>query len=167
MSRQAIIAAVLAAIVAAALLLVASEALGQTTVEFKLLPPGHDGQVKDVGQARYYLLDEYLELAVFDKELVKLRADLQDLGDINAKLELQLKEKDKEIASLDRDKNILARRGMRLEKKLYKCEEEVIELAGGPIWPYIVAIVGGAVGIAGVIYGVTKEDKNRPPEPQN
>ena len=128
-----------------------------TTIEFKLIPPGHDGQVQGVGRARYYLLDEYLKLAEFDAELVKLRFDVKDLQDIVDKQEKQLEDKDKAIATLESDKEILAKRALRLDGELDQCEKDKIELAGGPIWPYVVAIGGAVLGIVGATMWATAE----------
>jgi septal ring factor EnvC (AmiA/AmiB activator) len=126
-----------------------------TTLEFKLLPPGHDGQVQSVGRARYYLLDEYLRLYQFDQELVKLRLDTKDQQEIIAKLELQLADKDKVISTLEDDKRQLNDRVTRLDKNLDDCEKQVIDLSGGPIWPYVVGAVGAVLGIVGGTMWIT------------
>lgn len=125
------------------------------TLEFKLLPPGHDGQVQGVGRARYYLLEEYLQLNQFDQELVKLRLDVQDQVAIIDKLELQLKDKDKVISTLESDKEKLNDRVLRLDGALDQCEKDKIDLAGGPIWPYVVGAVGAVVGIVGATMWAT------------
>jgi hypothetical protein len=125
-------------------------AQAQTVVAFQLMPPGHDGQVQGVGRARYYLLDEYLQLAQFDAELVKLRADVQDLTEVAAGLKRALDAKDTIIVALQADKKILADRCLRLEGSLNTCEKKLVECEGGTIWPYIVGaagVVAGAVGL--------------------
>lgn len=132
------------------ILLLCSNANAKVTVEFKLLPPGELGLV-DGNKMRVYNLDEWLALAKFDAELVKLRADVGDYTGIVERLEKQLGEKDKQIASLDRDKGVLANRITRQDENLDKCEKEVIDLAGGPIFPYIVGGVGAVVGIVGIV----------------
>lgn len=133
----------------------ARPAIAQTVVSFQLMPPGHDGQVQGVGRARYYLLDEYLQLAGFDSELVKLRADVQDLDTIAAGLKKALSAKDSIIQSLEADKKILADRSLRLEGNLKTCEDSLVDCSDCSIWPYVVGAVGtvlGAVG-AGVYLG--------------
>jgi len=122
----------------------------KTTIEFKLMSPGHELVLKDGTRVQYYLLEEYLQLAEFDAELLKLRADSQDLEGLSIKLKLQLEEKDKIILGLEDDKSILTKRGLRLQEGWDKCEEEVIELSGGTIWPYVVGVAGVVVGAVGV-----------------
>lgn len=137
------------ALLIAAILSCPCTASAKTTVEFKLMPPGEQGLI-GTDRAQCYRLELYLELAAFDAELMKLRADVLDLKDLNTKLELKLKEKDKVIAALESDKDILTKRGIRLQDKWDKCEDEVIELSGGPIWPYVVGIAGVVVGAVGL-----------------
>lgn len=127
-----------------------SDAHAQTVVRFQLLPPGHDGQVQGVGKARYYLLEEYLQLAQFDAELVKLRADTVDLRAINDELKKALDAKGVIITTLQADKKILADRCLRLEDSWKKCEDELVKCQTPVIWPYIVGAVGAAVGLVGI-----------------
>lgn len=133
------------------------DANAQTTIEFKLMPPGSTGQVAKVGRVQYYLLDDYLKLAAFDAELVRLRLDVKDQALIIEKLELQVKDKDAIIATLEKDKDILSKRALRLDGELDECEKKVIDLAGGPIWPYVVGAVGAALGIAGGVAWLTSQ----------
>jgi hypothetical protein len=137
------------ALVFAFILLYCADARAQVTVEFKLLPPGELGVVSGE-KHRVYTFDEWLVLAEFDAELVKLRADAADYKAVVEKLEAIAKKKDEQIVTLDKDKDILSKRSLRLDEELDKCEEEKIELAGGPIWPYIVGAVGSVVGIVGI-----------------
>jgi len=121
------------------------------TIEFKLLSPGHALTLNDGIKVRYYMLSEYLELNRFDQELVKLRADFQDLGDLNGKLKVQLDVLEfKLIPTLESDKEILRKRGVRLDEKWTKCEEDLVEAKSGPIWPYVVGIAGVVVGAVGL-----------------
>ena len=145
-SKYAILVVILGVIL---LVLFTCEARAQTTIEFKILSPGHSGRIQEVGQVRYYLLDEYLQLYAFDGELLKLRQDARDWKAIVEKLEFQLLVKDKIITTLEKDKDILTKRGLRLDKDLNKCEKNVLDCAGGSIWPYVVGVVGAAFGIAG------------------
>lgn len=131
-----------------ALLLVPSVAFAQTEVRFQLLPPGQLVQVKGE-KMRGYLLEEWLQIAEADAELVKLRADVVDLEAMVKKLEGVVEKKDVEIATLERDKDILTKRGLRCDEDLKKCETDLIDAAGGPWWPYIVAAGGAVLGIVG------------------
>jgi len=120
-------------------------------LEFKLLPPGQGLTLNDGIKVRYYRLPDYLKLAEFDKELVKLRADIQDMGDINQKLKIQMETLEtKLIPTLENDKDILRKRGIRLEDKWQQCEESLVKAEGGPIWPYIVGAAGVIVGAVAV-----------------
>jgi hypothetical protein len=127
-----------------------SEAHAQTVVTFQLLPPGHFGKVQDVGPARYYLLEEYLELAKFDAELVKLRVDILTYQRIDRQRVEQLDAKDQVISTLENDKRVLAGRCERVEGNLETCEKELVKCSGGAIWPYVVGIVGAVIGAVGV-----------------
>jgi hypothetical protein len=120
-------------------------------IEFKLLPPGNGFTMNDGIKVRYYKLADYMKLAEFDKELVKLRADIQDMGDINQKLKVQLETLEtKLIPTLENDKEVLRKRGLRLEGKWQECEKARVEAEGGPIWPYIVGAAGVIVGAVAV-----------------
>lgn len=136
------------------ILLYCAEAQAQVIVEFKLLPPGELGIVNGE-KHRVYTFDEWLVLAEFDAELVMLRADVKDHEAIVKKLEKVTAEKDKQIISLEKDKDILSKRSLRLDGDLEECEKKVVDLAGGPIWPYIVGVVGAVVGIVGVTMWAT------------
>ena len=126
------------------------EAHSQTTVTFKLLPPGHDGQVQGVGRARYYLLDEYLQLAKLDAEFVKMQVDFGDLSTMIEGLRKEMTAKDTIITTLQADKKILADRGIRLEGNLKKCEDDLVSCSSSCMWPYIVGAVGVAFGLVGM-----------------
>lgn len=119
-------------------------------VELKIIPPGHTLTMNSGVKVRYYLLNEWLQLAEADAELFKLRTDIQDLGDINNKLKIQMDGLERIIRTLESDKIILRDRGLRLEKNWYRCESDLIKASGGPVWPYFVAIGGVIVGILGV-----------------
>ena len=121
-----------------------------TVIEFNLMPPGHFGKVQDVGPARYYLLEEYIELAKFDAELVKLRQDIQGYRRIERQLTEQIAAKEKIIESLEADKLLLTNRGLRLEESWKKCEEDLLDASSPPIWPYVVGAVGTIVGAVGL-----------------
>jgi hypothetical protein len=118
-------------------------------VDFELLPVGHHLVLNDGLRVRYYKLSEFIELAKFDAELVKLRKDIQDLGDINNKFKIQMKELERIITIVEDDKVVLRGRADRLEEKWVAAEKLAVENAAGPVWPYVVGAVGVAVGIAG------------------
>jgi hypothetical protein len=138
----------LAALAIAAVTFCCRDAAGQpTVVEFKILSPGHALTLNSGTKVRYYKLTEFLKLAEFDKELVKLRADVQDLGNLNNKLKIQLRVLEtKLIPTLEHDKELLYKRSDRLEERWHKAEKELVKASGGPIWPYVVGAVGIAVG---------------------
>ena len=119
-------------------------------VELKIIPPGHTLTLNSGVKTRYYLLNEWLQLAEADAELFKLRADIQDLGDINNSLKIQMNSLERIIRTLESDKEILRERGLRLEKNWMGSEKARVRAEGGPIWPYFVAIGGVVVGVLGV-----------------
>lgn len=125
------------------------------TVEFHLLPPGHDGQVQGVGRARYYLLEEYLELAAFDSELVAARSQLKAYDGLEKSYVAQLDAQAAIIATLEDDKKVLANDKTRIEAQWHRCEEDLLVQAT-PIWPYIFAAVGVGFGLVGLSYGIAK-----------
>ena len=123
--------------------------LAPTPVVFELLPPGSGGVINGA-RVRYYLLPEFLKLAEFDAELVKLRKDVQDLTTIEAWLRKDLIEKDAVITSLEADKMVLSDQAIRLETNWQKCEKDLANSSMTPIWPYVVGAVGSALGLVGV-----------------
>ena len=122
----------------------------QTVITFKLLPPGHDGQVQGVGRARYYLLEDYLKLAQFDSELFSARNQLEIWERLVVGQEQELKAKDVVIKTLEDDKKVLGDRALRLDEKWKKCESELVNAAKVPIWGYVVGATGAALAIVGV-----------------
>ena len=64
-------------------------------------------------------------------------------------VEKALEKKDEVITSLERDKEILRKRGLRCDTNLKKCEEDLVDAAGGPWWAYALGIAGGASLIIG------------------
>ena len=87
----------------------------------------------------------------FLHKIIKLRADIQDIGDINNKLKIQIDLLEtKLIPTLESDKELLRKRGIRLEEKWQECEKARVIAEGGPIWPYIVAAAGVVVGAVAV-----------------
>jgi len=121
----------------------------QTEVKFRLLPPGKALVLKDGTKARYYLLEEWLELAAADAELLRLRAEVPDLEALTKNLQGQLEAKEQEIASLEDDVETWKGSAERRKTKWEECEKARAAEAGGPLWPYFVAIAGAVVGIVG------------------
>jgi hypothetical protein len=64
-------------------------------------------------------------------------------------------EKDKEIATLEDDKRVLVQQRDRCTGGLEQCERDLIECAGGPVWPYIVGIAGGVLAVVGGVMWAT------------
>ena len=139
-------------IVVAAFIVVSlcASAKAQTIVEFKVLPPGHQVVLKDVGRVQYYLLEEYLKLAEGDANIVKLTADVAGYQKIIESYEQELKKKDDIALTLTSDKDILAKRGIRLEGQWLTCESKLINCANESIVPWVIAGVGTAAGLIGL-----------------
>lgn len=139
----------LVALLFVAAILFCPAAKAQTEVRFEILPPGTLGIV-DGHYYRLYTLEEFKELAKYDNELFQLRLDTKDQAAIVTKLEEVVKGQKAKIWTLEKDKDILAQRSIRLDSDLDKCEGEKIALAGGSVWPYVVGAVGAVVGVVGV-----------------
>jgi hypothetical protein len=119
-----------------------------TTLEFRLLPPGHDGVVEGVGRARYFLLDEYLKLAEFDSELYTLRKNYDMALQVGKTMRSGLDAGVRESAACMKELDILSRRSGRLMQKWDECEKSLQE-CNGSAWPYIVAAVGSILTVVG------------------
>lgn len=141
-------------VVSAALLggigLPSSVVAGTSRVEFRILPPGHDGQVEGVGRARYYYLGEYLKLAEFDHELFVLRKDMEDLQEVEAALKTILAQQGKELATLHNDIHIWKTRSQRIEESWNTCERQLQSCLTGKVWPYWLGVIGSVVGLVGL-----------------
>jgi hypothetical protein len=127
-----------------------STAFGQTIVHFRVLSSGHEGYVQSVGKIRYYLLDEYLQLAAFDSELFTLRAEAENGKEIELELKKQLDVKEVIIKSLESDTNTFKERSDRLDLNLKTCEVALGKASSNnTVWPYFVAAGGSILGIVG------------------
>lgn len=120
------------------------------TLEFRILPPGHDGQVDGVGRARYFYLGEYLKLAEFDHELFVMRKDMENLREVESALKTILAQQGKELSSLRSDIQILTTRSQRLEGSWSDCEGKLQSCITGKKWPYWLGVIGTVVGLVGL-----------------
>ena len=118
------------------------------TVEFKLLPPGHDGRVEGVGRARYYLLDEYLQLAEFDDELYMLRQDYVAITKVEKALREGMEAQARGADVCMKELDIMSSRSGRLLEKWHTCEKALQDCGPG-YFPYIVGAVGTILTIVG------------------
>ena len=104
-----------------------------------------------------FTLDEYKLLLQMDGDLYTTRQQLRLVDDIGLEWRNIIEEKNRTITSLEKDKKIMTTRTIRLEGNWDTCEKALIEASSGPIWPYIVAIVGASVGIVGIVWGVVAQ----------
>jgi hypothetical protein len=118
------------------------------TVEFKLLPPGHDGLVEGVGRARYYLLDEYLQLAEFDSELYMLRKDYEAITTVEEALREGMAAQAHGADVCLKELDIMSSRSGRLLEKWHTCEKALRDCGGGYL-PYVIGAVGTVLTIVG------------------
>lgn len=133
------------------LLLLALVAPGDPVIaDFRLIPPGHDMVLPGIGQVRYFTLEEYVQLADFDYELYLLRRNNEDLAAAYDTEKIRSLILHDEIATLEKDKEILAKRCMRLSERWNKCEEDLVT-CNSVWWPWAVAAGGVAVGIVGMV----------------
>lgn len=119
-----------------------------TTIEFRLLPPGHDGLVDGVGRARYYLLGEYLELAEFDSELYTLRKNYNTALRIMETLRIGLDVRTQENTACLKERDIMSARSGRLMQKWNECEKS-LQKCNSSLWPYVVGIAGSILTVVG------------------
>ena len=131
-------------------LLLSALLASSVTVEFRLLPPGHDGLVEGVGRARYYLLDEYLQLAKFDSELHMLRKDHDAITKVGEILREGIDARAREAAVCLKELDLMADRSARLLNKWHTCEGALQECSSGGVAPYL---MGGAVGAVITVVG--------------
>jgi len=127
----------------------------QPIIEFRILPPGHDLELKKGVRVRYYPLDEYLQLAQFDSELWTALRQVETYQEIERVLQTKLDAQDGIIRTLEDDKRILGDRSLRLEDSWQKCENSLAAASIGTIWPYIVAAGGTVLGIVGTTLWLT------------
>jgi hypothetical protein len=118
-------------------------------IEIFFMAPGEVVKLKSGKLGRGYNLKEWMNLVRIDNALQSSQSQLYLIDDIKLQWTNVLGQKDDIIVTLEADKSILADRSLRLEGKWETCEEDLIGASSGPIWPYVVGIVGGAVGIAG------------------
>ncbi len=131
-------------------LLLSALLVPSVTVEFKLLPPGNDGLVEGVGRARYYLLDEYLQLAEFDSELYVLRKDYEAVTKIGEILHEEIDARGREASVCLKELDLMADRSARLLNKWHTCESALQDCSSGGVAPYL---MGGAVGAVITVVG--------------
>lgn len=118
------------------------------TAEFKLLPPGHDGRVEGVGRARYYLLDEYLQLVEFDSELYMLRQDYEATTRVEKALREGMDAQARGAGVCMKELDIMSSRSGRLLEKWHTCEKALQDCGGGYL-PYVIGTVGTVLTIVG------------------
>jgi hypothetical protein len=124
-----------------------------TELDFHIMPPGSSTVLPGIGQVRYYVLKEYLELADLDKELFVLRRSYQDLLDINDTLKLRHLVYADEFRTMESDLKIMSARCMRLQGSWDTCESE-LAACESTWWPWVVAAAGAAMGAVGVSLAV-------------
>lgn len=130
-------------------------------IELFFMAAGEPVKLKSGVLGRGYTLKEWMNLVRIDNALHATQSQLHLLDDIKLQWTNIIGQKDGIIATLEADKEILASRSLRLEGKWEKCEDDLIDSSSGPIWPYVVGIVGSVIGIAGasVAIGVAISSK--------
>jgi len=118
----------------------------------KFMPKGTPFRVWVDGKyerVQYFRLGEYKLLMKMDLDLQQAQKNLEIYSDLDFKYVNLVEQKDAVIRTLKDDLKVKNERLNRIEGLWHKAEEKVIENAGGPTWPYLVAGAGVAVGIIG------------------
>jgi len=124
-------------------------------VEVHYMPPGKLVRLPDGLRLMCFDIDEYKTLLEMDNHLYTVNRQFKLLTDAEINYQNILVEKEAIIGTLESDKEILATRGLRLEEKWQTCEEDLVDAQSGSVWPYVLAAAGAAIGVAGVVWGVT------------
>ena len=132
--------------------------------DLEFMPKGTELELKldgDLELVRYFRLPEYKLLMQMDFDLQDANKSLLIYKDIDQKYAGVIKQKDVIIQGLRSDIVVKDTRIERVEGLWHAAEEKAIENAGGPIWPYVVAAVGAAVGLvgAGLFLGTQLDSK--------
>lgn len=134
--------------------MLAQPAPAKTTIEFHLLPPGHELVLEDGKKVRYYLLHEWLELAAADLQLRKLKEEVELKDKLVLDLEVKVKAKDTQITELTGNLQACDGQSARRLGKYQQCEKDLVDAQSGPIWPYVVGAAGAIVGIVGATLAI-------------
>lgn len=133
-------------------LLVASMLLASPADDLKFMPKGTPLRLWLGGKyerVQYFRLGEYKLLMKMDLSLQEARKNLEIYSDLDFKYANLVEQKDAIIETLKDDLKVKDERLKRVEVLWHAAEEKVIDNAGGPTWPYLVAGAGVAVGIIG------------------
>jgi len=120
--------------------------------EVHYMPLGTPLELKLEGQmtrVQYFTFTEYKLLLQMDGKLWDASQRLEIYKDIDLKYAGIIQQKDAIIQTLQDDIVIKDERIKRVEGLWHDAEQEAIDNAGGPIWPYVVGAVGAVVGIVG------------------
>jgi hypothetical protein len=109
---------------------------------------------------RCYRLGEFRLLLKADFKLQDIEERLRIYQDIELKYIGIIEEKDKIAEIHKREKEIYRERAERMEADWHDAEARAVS-AEGPIWPYIAAGVGAAVGIVGITLYVQEMSQRR------
>jgi hypothetical protein len=121
-------------------------------VRFQVLPPGEEMTLGSKGKARCYFLSDWLQLAKADNELYTLRAESDNLREIVRLLQEKQKNLHAVNQSLFDDKTILLERSRSLETDIKDCRSRLASC--GSYAPWVIAIIGGTMGVIGVAIGI-------------
>jgi hypothetical protein len=129
---------------------------GRTSVTFQILPKGERFILPSGEEARLLALDEWLQLAVADAELAKLRSEtatqelLIDLYAEAAGAKGQI------VEAVEKNNQVLKNQSERLEERWHACEDALVKSSSPSYWPYAVALFGTLLGAAGLTVLATK-----------
>lgn len=135
-------------------LLVCSMMAGESALaqRVKYMPLGipaelvFDGKLEVV---RCYRLGDFKLLMKTDFSLQDAEEQLKIYEHLDSDYLGIIEEKDSIIEVLQEERDVLEERVKRMETNWHEAEERAIGLVQDPIWPYIVAGIGAAVGVVG------------------
>ena len=139
--------------------LLAAQILAAPVVaEIHYMPPGHKVWIQPPVNAwgRGFDLEGYKLLLKLDSDLWEANKQLEDFDSIVGHYKDVIVEMDRIVAGLKEDRVIFGARAERLGTSLKTCEDDLVEAAGGPVWPYIVAAGGALFGVVGMTYGLAR-----------
>lgn len=134
-----------------ALLLCLSLSASPVTVELHLMPPGTMLTLPTGEKVRYFTFEEYKTLLGMDNDLWALGQQISTYKELESKYVELVSQKDIIISTMKSDKDILTAQLKRAEENWHAAEQRAIDNAGGPMWPYMLAGGGAALGLAGTI----------------
>jgi hypothetical protein len=121
-------------------------------VELHLMPPGEALTLPTGERVQCFKFEEYKILLHMDNDLWAVKRQLAVYENLEAEYAALAMQKNVVIAALQSDKDVLANQLKRAEDNWHAAEQRAIDNAGGPIWPYVLAGGGAALGVGAILF---------------